>query len=105
MCDKKVYIQIGLKSNPVFLSYSSKFANRVSQLKQAIEARGIPCCMAINDMVEDVQPEIAKAIKTAPAIVMCYSRSYRDSKYANFKALQHYLESNLLKTAFLKCIL
>ena len=72
--------QVGSKSNPVYLSYSNTFTNRVSLLKQALEARGIPCWMAGNDMVGDAA--IALAFKAAPAIIICYSRSYHDSKYA-----------------------
>ena len=91
----------------MFLSYSNKFTNRVSQLKQALEASGIPCWMAVNEMLGDVQLAIAKALKAAPAIIICYSRSYRDSKYAFLSNLQKVskFKRNLLLIIVNQCIL
>lgn len=71
----------GDKSAPVFISYQRAFVERVTQLKLAVEARGIPCWMATDDLVGNVQDAIANALKMAPAIIICYSHSYRESVY------------------------
>ena len=73
--------RVGDKSPPVFLSYQSAFTPRVLQLKRALEARGIPCWMATEDLVGNVQDGIAEALMAAPAIIICYSHSYRESMY------------------------
>ena len=64
----------------VFISYQSAFTDRVLKIKRAVEARGIPCWMATEDMVGDVQDAIGEALMVAPAILICYSQSYRQSK-------------------------
>lgn len=76
--------RVGDKSTPVFLSFSSAFTPRVLQLKRALESRGIPCWMAAEDMVGNVQDAIGEALMVAPAIIICYSKSYRDSVYVFF---------------------
>ena len=73
---------IGNKAHPVFLSYQSVFVARVTQLKRALEARGIPCWMATENMVGNVQDAIGEALMVAPAIIICYSHTYRDSMYS-----------------------
>ena len=67
----------------VFLSYQSAFTTRVLQLKRALEERGIPCWMAYENMVGNVQDAIGQALMVAPAIIICYSHSYRESMYAS----------------------
>ena len=67
---------IGNKAHPVFLSYQSVFVARVTQLKRALEARGIPCWMATENMVGNVQDAIGEALMVAPAIIICYSHTY-----------------------------
>ena len=64
----------------VFISYQSAFTDRVLKIKRAVEARGIACWMATEDMVGDVQDSIGEALMVAPAILICYSQSYRQSK-------------------------
>lgn len=71
----------GDKSTPVFISYQSAYTERVLKLKRELEARGIPCWMATENMVGDVQDAIGNALMVAPAIVICFSHSYRDSMY------------------------
>ena len=73
--------RVGDKTTPVFLSYQSAFKERVLQLKLALEERGIPCWMAYEDLVGNVQDGIAEALMAAPAIIICYSHSYRESMY------------------------
>ena len=73
--------RVGDKTTPVFLSYQSAFTARVLQLKQALESRGIPCWMANRDLVGNVQDAIGEALMAAPAIIICYSHSYRESLY------------------------
>ena len=72
---------VGYKTTPVFLSYQSAFTARVLQLKLALEARNIPCWMANEDLVGNVQDTIGEALMAAPAIIICYSHSYRESMY------------------------
>ena len=72
------------ESAPVFISYQSAFTERALKIKRALEARGIACWMATEDMVGDVQDAIGEALMVAPAILICYSQSYRQSKYNNF---------------------
>lgn len=72
----------GNKSTPVFISYQSAFVTRVAQLKRALEERGIPCWMATENLVGNVQDSIGEALTVAPAIIICYSHSYRESMYA-----------------------
>ena len=64
----------------VFISYQSAFTDRVLKIKRAVEARGIACWMATEDMVGDVQDAIGEALMVAPSILICYSQSYRQSK-------------------------
>ena len=71
--------RVGDRATPVFISYQSAFTERVLKIKHALEARGIPCWMAAENMVGDVQDAIGKALMVAPAIIICYSHSYRDS--------------------------
>ena len=72
------------ESAPVFISYQSAFTERALKIKRAVEARGIACWMATENMVGDVQDAIGEALMVAPAILICYSQSYRQSKYINF---------------------
>ena len=76
-----VVSRVGDKTTPVFLSYQSSFTARVLQLKRALEARSIPCWMATEDLVGNVQDAIGEALMAAPAIIICYSLSYRQSVY------------------------
>ena len=73
--------RVGDKTTPVFLSYQSAFTARVLQLKRALEARGIPCWMANEDLVGNVQDAIGEVLMVTPAIIICYSHSYRESMY------------------------
>ena len=76
-----VEVRVGDKTTPVFLSYQSAFTGRVLQLKRALEARGIPCWMANEDLVGNVQDAIGEVLMVTPAIIICYSHSYRESMY------------------------
>ena len=78
-----VVARVGDKTTPVFLSYQSAFTARVLQLKRALEARSIPCWMATEDLVGNVQDAIGEALMATPAIIICYSHSYRESMYAS----------------------
>lgn len=71
--------RVGDKSTPVFISYQSAYTERVLKIKRALEARGIPCWMATENMVGNVQDAIGEALMVAPAIIICFSHSYRDS--------------------------
>ena len=71
--------RVGDRATPVFISYSSSFTESVLKIKHALEARGIPCWMAAENMVGDVQDAIGKALMVAPVIIICYSHSYRES--------------------------
>ena len=73
--------RVGDKATPVFISYQSAFTGSVLKIKHALEARGIPCWMATEDLVGNVQDAIGEALMTAPAIIICYSHSYRESMY------------------------
>ena len=75
--------RVGDKSTPVFISYQSAFTERVLKIKQALEARGIPCWIATEDMVGNVQDAVGEVLMVAPAIVICYSHTYRESMCAN----------------------
>ena len=82
--------RVGDKSAPVFLSYQSAFTVRVLQLKRALEARGIPCWMASEDLVGNAQDAIGKVLMVTPAIIICYSQSYRESKYdSKFQSVKY----------------
>ena len=70
---------VGDPATPVFISFQSTYTARVLQLKRALESRGIPCWMAAENMVGNVQDAIGEALMVAPAIIICYSKSYRDS--------------------------
>lgn len=76
--------RVGDKSTPVFISYQSAYTERVLKIKRALEARGIPCWMATENMVGNVQDAIGEALMVAPAIVICFSHSYRESVYVYF---------------------
>ena len=78
-----VVLRIVDKTTPVFLSYQNAFTTRVLQLRRALEARSIPCWMATEDLVGNVQDAIGEALMAAPAIIICYSHSYRESMYAS----------------------
>lgn len=71
----------GDKTTPVFISYQSDFVERATQLKRAIEARGIPCWMATDDLVGNVQDAIGEALMVASAIIICCSKTYCQSQY------------------------
>ena len=73
--------RVGDEATPVFISYQSVFTERVLKIKRALEARGIPCWMATENMVGNVQDAIGDALMVAPAIIICFSHSYRDSVY------------------------
>ena len=73
--------RVGDKSTPVFISYQSAYTERVLKIKRALEARDIPCWMATENMVGNVQDAIGEALMVAPAIIICFSHSYRDSVY------------------------
>ena len=72
---------MGDRATPVFISYQSAFTERVLKIKHALEARDIPCWMAKEDLVGNVQDAIGVALIAAPAIIICYSHSYRESMY------------------------
>ena len=78
---KQISSSVGDKTTPVFLSYQSAFKERVLQLKRALEERDIPCWMANEDLVGNMQDAIGEALMAAPAIIICYSHSYRESMY------------------------
>ena len=63
----------------VFISYQSAFAKSVKKIKDAMENRGIPCWMAAENLVGNVQDAIGEALRVAPAIIICFSDSYRQS--------------------------
>ena len=71
--------RVGDEWTPVFISYQSAFTQGVLKIKHAMEARGIPCWMAVENMVGNVQDAIGEALMVAPAIIICFSHSYRDS--------------------------
>ena len=97
--------RVGDKSAPVFLSYQSAFTARVLQLKRALEARGIPCWMATEDLVGNVQDAIGEVLMVTPAIIICYSNSYRDSMYDSKFQYVKYERMNGLHYCFCKyCI-
>ena len=73
--------RVGDKATPVFISYQSAFTGSVLKIKHALEARGIPCWMAAENLVGNVQDAIGEALMAAPAIIICYSHSYRESMY------------------------
>ena len=73
--------RVGDKSTPVFISYQSAYTERVLKIKRALEARDIPCWMATENMVGNVQDAIGEALMVAPAIIICFSHSYRNSVY------------------------
>ena len=73
--------RVGDTSTPVFISYQSAYTERVLKIKRALEARNIPCWMATDNMVGNVQDAIGEALMIAPAIIICLSHSYRDSVY------------------------
>ena len=73
--------RVGDKSTPVFISYQSAYTERVLKIKRALEACGIPCWMATENMVGNVQDAIGEALMVAPAIIICLSHSYRNSVY------------------------
>ena len=73
--------RVGDKTTPVFISYQSAYTERVLKIKRALEARGIPCWMATDNMVGNVHDSIGEALMVAPAIIICLSNSYRDSMY------------------------
>lgn len=67
-------------SGKVFISYQSSFKDRVLKIKRVLESHDISCWMAAEDMVGDVQDAIGEALMVAPAILICYSQSYRQSQ-------------------------
>ena len=71
--------RVGDKATPVFISYQSALAEGVLKIKHAMEARGIPCWMAAEKLVGNVQDAIGEALRVAPAIIICFSDSYRQS--------------------------
>ena len=73
-------LRVGDKANPVFISYQSAFTESALKIKHAVEARGIPCWIAAENLVGDVQDAIGKALMVAPVIIICYSHSYRESQ-------------------------
>ena len=73
--------RVGDKATPVFISYQSAFTESVLKIKHALEARGIPCWMATEDLVGNVQDAIGEALMAAAAVIICYSHSYRESMY------------------------
>ena len=85
---------VGDPATPVFISFQSTYTARVLQLKRALESRGIPCWMAAENMVGNVQDAIGEALMVAPAIIICYSKSYRDSVYVLCSMLFCYIFCN-----------
>ena len=71
--------RVGDKATPVFISYQSAFVQSSFKIKHTMEARGIPCWMAAEKLVGKVQDAIGEALKVEPAIIICFSDSYRQS--------------------------
>ena len=65
--------RVGDKATPVFISYQSAFTESVLKIKRAMEERGIPCWMATENLVGNVQDAIGEALMIAPAIIICFS--------------------------------
>ena len=74
-----IVCRVGDKATPVFISYQSAFAESVLKIKHAMEARGIPCWMAAEKLVGKMQNAIGLALRVEPAIIICFSDSYRQS--------------------------
>ena len=77
---------LGSADAPVFMSYQSGFSDMVLRVKRALEARGIHCWMAQENLAGDVQDGIAAALRAAPAVLICYSQSYTQSSYCKAEA-------------------
>ena len=74
-------VSVGNKSAPVFVSCHSAYTGRGLKIKQELEAKGIPCWMATENVVGNVQDAIGEALIVAPAIIICFSHTYRISMY------------------------
>lgn len=89
----QIVARAGDKATPVFISYQSAFVERATKLKRAVEARGILCWMATDDMVGNVQDAIGDALTVASAMIICFSHTYRQSVYElqyNIKLLYYF---------------
>ena len=72
-------VSVGNKSAPVFISCHSAYTGRGLKIKHALEAKGIPCWMATENVVGNVQDAIGETLMVAPAIIICFSHTYRMS--------------------------
>lgn len=70
----------------VLLSYQSDWTEQVSALRNALQATGVRCWMANFDMGQDVWGSMAFAVEGAAVVLICYSNSYKMSKYCRCEA-------------------
>ena len=85
-------VSVGNKSAPVFISCHSAYTGRGLKIQHALEAKGIPCWMTTENVVGNVQDAIGEALMVAPAIIICFSHTYRMSMYKFKFKIIHFLK-------------
>src|SRR5687768_3738287 len=67
----------------IFISYSTDDTVTATQVRDHLEAAGIPCWMAPRDIVpgEDYAEQIISAIETCPVLLLILSESSNRSQY------------------------